>query len=100
MKTTFANCEVRKRKASEHESRKLSCRKLRLFFPFPVDDPTRGETAARCQPLQEVARELTLLPYWVYFFTAVAYSLATRAQLSIWQPCTAFCVTSMPPLLE
>ena len=36
------------------------------FFPFPVDDPTRGKTATRCQPLQEVARELTLLPYWVY----------------------------------
>jgi hypothetical protein len=31
-----------------------------------MDDPTRGETATRCQPLQEVARELTLLPYWVY----------------------------------
>jgi hypothetical protein len=63
MKTTFAHCEVRKKNASEHEPRrKLSCRKLR-FFPFPMDDPTRGETATRCQS-QEVARELALLPYW------------------------------------
>jgi hypothetical protein len=77
--------------------------KLR-FLPFPVDDPTRGETATRCQPLQEVARELTLAPvlgvFFNAFFIAVAHSLATRGQLSFGQPCTAFCVTSMPPSLE
>jgi hypothetical protein len=50
--------------ANTKSRRKILCRKL-PFFPFPVDDPTRGETATRCQPLQEVARELTLLPYWV-----------------------------------
>jgi hypothetical protein len=32
-------------------------------FLFLLDDPTRGETATRCEPL---ACELTLLPYWVY----------------------------------
>ena len=52
----------------DSEKRKLSCWEITLCFSFPflVDDPTRAETETRCQSLQEVARELTLLPYWVY----------------------------------
>jgi hypothetical protein len=59
---TLANSDARGQRTNHTGS--FCAGKLRLFFfPFLLDDPTRCETATRCQPL---ACELTLLPYWVY----------------------------------
>src|ERR1700733_13380086 len=95
--------EQRRKRTANESNGKLSCWEITtLFLSFLLDDPTRGETATRCQSLQEVACELTLLRTGCILhclLIAVAYSLATQRQLSVRQPCTAFCVTSMPPLL-
>ena len=59
--------EQRRKRTTNESSGKLSCWEITtLFLSFLLDDPTRGETVTRCQSLQEVACELTLLPYWVY----------------------------------